>query len=327
MNDNFDTDRDGIPDYLDIDSDNDGIPDNIEAQTTGTFTFPSGVDTDADGLDNTYDNLAGVGGNGINPVDTDGDLIPDYRDTDTDGDGYLDIIEGNDLNFNATSDDNVVLTGLDTDGDGLDNFFDNNNSSKEGTSQYMGTNGSVNGDLTPGSITVVQRTAGSLCPAERDWRCGAFILECNDITLRGKIDDGKALLDWSTLCNQKIDHFILERSGNGTRFNTVTEIKGLEDSHTTYHANDDILKVGHEHVYYRVISVMADGKKYYSAVIALSTKVTRESQVRLISNPVGSSIQLDVQAIENSDAEVVLFGGAGNRIITWREKVRKGDEN
>ncbi len=60
-----DTDKDGIPDYLDTDSDNDGIPDSIERVCTN-----------------------GVGAG--NPCDSDGDGIPDFRDTDSDNDGVLD---------------------------------------------------------------------------------------------------------------------------------------------------------------------------------------------------------------------------------------------
>ena len=39
-----DTDGDGIADHLDLDSDNDGITDNVEAQGTGSYVAPSGVD-------------------------------------------------------------------------------------------------------------------------------------------------------------------------------------------------------------------------------------------------------------------------------------------
>ena len=95
-----DTDGDGIKDYLDLDSDNDGIPDNIEAQTTAGYIAPSTLpitDIDSDGLADQYDNdITGVSGSdGIIPVDTDGDGIPDYVDSDSDNDGYTDCEEGN----------------------------------------------------------------------------------------------------------------------------------------------------------------------------------------------------------------------------------------
>jgi gliding motility-associated-like protein len=116
-----DFDNDGIPDYLDIDSDNDGIPDNIEAQTTAGYIPPSGNDSDNDGLDDAYD----TDGSdlGLDPVNTDGEGMPDYVDEDSDNDGVDDIIEANDANFDGFADQ--VLTGDDTDGDGLDDAFDN----------------------------------------------------------------------------------------------------------------------------------------------------------------------------------------------------------
>lgn len=114
--------------------------------STLSYLLPSGNDTDNDGIDNTYDNFNGFGGDGIHPVNTDGDLLPDYLDSDTDGDGLIDRIEGNDLNLNYLPDDNVTLTGIDTDGDGLDDRFDNLNSSHKGTSARMGNGGSTTGD-------------------------------------------------------------------------------------------------------------------------------------------------------------------------------------
>lgn len=102
-----DTDGDGIPNYLDLDSDGDGIPDNVEAQTTVGYVGPSGADSNNDGLDNAY------GTNGLIPVDTDGDGIPDFLDTNSDNEGA-----------NDTAEAGLVLSGVDTDQDGLDNAID-----------------------------------------------------------------------------------------------------------------------------------------------------------------------------------------------------------
>jgi hypothetical protein len=119
-----DADADGIPNRLDIDSDDDGIPDNIEAQSTSGYIAPSGsgtgiTDANNNGLDDNYE--SGQGGTDITPVNTDNitgnnsDTTPDYLDTDSDGDGILDINE----NGNAST-----LSGTDTDGDGYDDAFE-----------------------------------------------------------------------------------------------------------------------------------------------------------------------------------------------------------
>ncbi|WP_139958815.1 T9SS type A sorting domain-containing protein [Flavicella sediminum] len=112
------TNDDTTPDYLDIDTDDDGIPDNVEAQTTLDYTAPTG-NVGENGLDAAYENVDTYSPTGITITDTDTDGSPDYRDTDSDNDGTTDINENGQGN---------VLSGSDTDGDGLDNNFDSDNS-------------------------------------------------------------------------------------------------------------------------------------------------------------------------------------------------------
>ena len=112
-----DADGDGNANYLDIDADGDGIPDNVEGQSTGGYIEPSGLDSDGDGLDDAYEPT-----DGIDPEDTDSDGDPDYLDDDSDNDGVLDEIEGNDADHDGIADN--VSSGNDTDGDGLDDSFE-----------------------------------------------------------------------------------------------------------------------------------------------------------------------------------------------------------
>ena len=77
-----DTDSDGAPDFLDLDSDDDGELDLVEAHDTNgdgvvsaasdTPIFGSGealgVDADADGIDDGFDNTVGIFGNGGEPA-------------------------------------------------------------------------------------------------------------------------------------------------------------------------------------------------------------------------------------------------------------------
>ena len=121
----LDTDGDGVPDYLDIDSDNDGILDNVEAQTGGDFQAPCGKDMDGNGLDDHYENTTGSG-EGLTPVDTDNDGHSDFRDIDSDNDGILDNVEA------QTDGDFIAPCGIDSDGNGLDDHYEDTPGSGEG---------------------------------------------------------------------------------------------------------------------------------------------------------------------------------------------------
>ncbi len=71
---------------------------------------------------------------------TDDDNIPDYLDTDTDGDEIDDIIEGNDLDYNHIAD--FLPVGLDSDGDGLDDAYDTVDLTSSSTNKYLNAAGS-----------------------------------------------------------------------------------------------------------------------------------------------------------------------------------------
>ncbi|WP_281540821.1 Ig-like domain-containing protein [Maribacter aestuarii] len=120
-----DTDRDHIPDYLDIDSDNDGILDNVEAQTSTDYQAPCGMDSDGNGIDDHYEHKPGSG-EGLTPEDTDSDARPDFRDLDSDNDGILDNVEA------QSPDDFQAPCGMDSDGNGLDDHYENTPGSGEG---------------------------------------------------------------------------------------------------------------------------------------------------------------------------------------------------
>jgi gliding motility-associated-like protein len=134
-----DSDGDGRPNYLDIDSDNDGVVDNIEAQSTPGYIKPSGIDKDHNGIDDAYD--PAQGGTRINPVDTDSDKVPDFLDVDSDGDGVADYIEGNDSNSDGKPD--YVLVGKDSDVDGLDDGFDDVVNVCSPTENVVGSNAAM----------------------------------------------------------------------------------------------------------------------------------------------------------------------------------------
>lgn len=325
------TDGTGRLNVYDIDSDDDGIPDNVEGMTTLGYLLPSATDTDNDGICNTYDNFNGFGGDGIHPVDTDGDTAPDYLDNDTDGDGMIDRIEGNDLNLNFLPDDNVTLTGVDTDGDGLDDRFDNLNSSSKGTSARMGNGGTTSGDPTPGSITPVQRSPASdgvACTFERDWRCIPYVLSCDIINFKAVLTNTITQLEWKVLCRQEAAYFEVERSIDGYSFHSVRQVNGrlLLNEIETYNTEDNIVALNASIVYYRLKTVLRTGRVSYSNIIAVKP-VGLLSVVQLYPNPARDRIQVLINSSSSTKAEILILDASGKAVLSLNESLQQGSNS
>lgn len=150
-----DSDGDGLSDSRDLDSDNDTIPDNVEAQSTAGYEAPIGIDSDGNGLDDTYESRPGQG-EGLFPVDTDFDGQSDYLDLDSDDDRAFDIKEaGNridDANSDGVTDNAVGANGLDNTHEAADDYSDPNGVVNGPTSlpdvQYPGGEVDFRSDLT-----------------------------------------------------------------------------------------------------------------------------------------------------------------------------------
>ena len=159
------TDGADEPDYLDDDSDGDGLSDAIEGNDFDHDGFPdrvsSGTDTDGDGLDDGFEGSdlndpfdvndeIGDPSNDLPNRDQDlendplfediveGDIEPDYRDIDDDGDGEPTADEDTDENGDWTDDDcnlntvpnyldplscNIVPNGFSPNDDGVNDTF------------------------------------------------------------------------------------------------------------------------------------------------------------------------------------------------------------
>jgi len=105
---NRDTDKDGIPDYLDLDSDNDTIPDVVEAWSGEPPTSSSTYYTRDKSLP---------------PDDSDYDGVPNYIDEDSDDNGILDKDEACPGKVAACKIESMAA-GKDAEGKDLSNKFD-----------------------------------------------------------------------------------------------------------------------------------------------------------------------------------------------------------
>ena len=323
------TDGRGNPDYLDIDSDDDGIPDNIEGQTTASYKFPSGIDADKDGIDDAYDIFSGFGGSGVFLSDKDVDGIPDYRDLDTDSDGALDIYEGNDFNLNGLGDDNVTLTLLDTDGDGLDNRFDSLNSTTnlKGSSYNMGTGGSTVGDAAPGARCPVQKF--NPAQSDRDWRYTSYVLAVRQFNLSAVSNNDNVSLNWNIFSTIAVDRFEIQRSTDNINFFTIeTQVKDVPlNTLSNYFSSDAIAKMNNEYIFYRMKVVNKSGQVSYSNVVVIKKTIVRQVAVSVHPNPASDYVMINFSSDKDYEATIRLVDNLGKALLVQKHKVSKGENS
>ncbi len=129
-----DTDSDGVPDRIDLDSDNDGILDLVEGDIPKALDVNSNGSIDASksfGANGFADDLETFPESGISSQsipNTDGRGAPNFQDLDSEDDGFYDLYESG-VNTDASdADHNGVVDGAESDGDGIRDVLDNNDS-------------------------------------------------------------------------------------------------------------------------------------------------------------------------------------------------------
>lgn len=312
-----DTDGTEKANYLDIDSDDDGITDNVEGQSTIGYISPTGVDIDGDGIDAAYDNndalFGGAANNGITPYNYDGDLLPDYVDVNTDNDAQADRIEGNDFNGNGIADDMVTLSGTDTDGDGLDDIFENDPSN--------GPVVTIAGFLSgTGGKSPAQKTS-TVLTADRDWRnadltLSFVVLPVHFVSFNAAKQSNGVQLTWNVTNEVNVRSYEVEKSINGSRFSKIGEVpfKASSNAMNQYQFYDGSLLSNN--AFFRIRQVDIDGKSMYSSVVSISTNETG-SKLSVHPNPVKSQASIVLGAMSNQQTMLVVCDMQG-KVLTKR---------
>ena len=158
-----DSDGDQVPDFRDLDSDNDGLADVVEAGSVDADSngeFDAFVDANNDGL---HDALFATP---VADEDTDTDGLPDRLDTDSDGDGNMDIVEAG---FADTDNNGLVDNFNDNDGDGYDdslsaNAYEETDTDADGIPDYRdedsdndGLSDTLEGDVDTDGDGIIDR--------------------------------------------------------------------------------------------------------------------------------------------------------------------------
>jgi len=237
----------------------------------------------------------------------------------------IDRIEGNDFNLDGIANDNVTLTGLDTDGDGLDNRFDslNSTSNLKGTSYMMGNNGSLIGDATPGSRCPVQMKTPT--QSDRDWRFVGTVLPVQFLSFGGSAQGLQTALNWSIIASKDVDHFEIERSPDNTAYTKVGAVTDAVklNQQQSFSYMDDISAVGGDIIYYRLKVIGKAGEVQYSNVLVIRRNQVK-TPVTIMPNPAHEYVAVRFFVEKESEVTIRLVDNIGKVVLLQKQKVAKG---
>lgn len=327
------TDGDLVPNFLDIDADGDGITDNVEAQLTNKYVLPLGTDTDQDGIDDAYDrdNSLFHNNQGIIPLNTGADATPDYIDDDTDDDGRPDLIEGHDGNLDGVAD--YTPTGIDTDGDGLDDAFDLDNtgpnSKNEGMNQvpfppFFDSNPPANPPAPLGCRGPLQRN-DPVNDLDRSWRdFDTFLLPLILVRFIAEKQNDNIVLNWQSENESNFREYVLERSKDGSNFKALANIPGKGGWQASYSYTDNLGEQAGK-VYYRLKQVDNNDHFVYSRILSVTAGKIKGMVLGLAPNPASGNVTLNIASDRKRNITITVFDHLGRGLITQRTGIGSGD--
>lgn len=140
-----------------------------------------------------------------------------------------------------------------------------------------------------------------------------------------KKNGSNADLSWTTENETSNDHFIVQRSTDGVRFQNIGTInsKGNGSSQQSY-SYSDALGVS-SIVYYRLQQVDVSGTSTYSNIVALRVSENRAGKINVYPNPFVSDIKLQVQADKKEDLVVRISNMTGQVVLAKKYTLQTGD--
>lgn len=130
--------------------------------------------------------------------------------------------------------------------------------------------------------TIQLRISCKCWAGDEVWRFDDIVVSCNDCVLPVEIIDYKAVqnsngmqINWTSINERSNDYFLLERSYDGVKYETVKKIEGAGSSSDDidYSVTDKKAKLG-KVIYYRLTQFDFDGKSNYTEIISVESNPT-----------------------------------------------------
>ncbi|HUM66081.1 MAG TPA: T9SS type A sorting domain-containing protein, partial [Chitinophagaceae bacterium] len=125
-------------------------------------------------------------------------------------------------------------------------------------------------------------------------------------------------IDWSNLTEKDVDHYVVERSTNGTDFSAIAQQlpTSNQDDKADYSAFDAAPKAGTN--YYRIKAEETTGKIVYSKILSVNLGSTTQS-LRLYPNPVtGNQVNISLSNVRSGQYDLRVVNVSGQDVLKQR---------
>ncbi len=147
------------------------------------------------------------------------------------------------------------------------------------------------------------------------------VLPLKLISLVGRNENGKAILNWNVSENEAGHEFNIEKSIDGKNFSTIAAITtNAKTGRAHYSFTDQSLPEGNS--YYRIKIINKDNSISYSKVILVQAQ-TNTSDIRLLQNPVSGKLKFKYNASVNSTLTINVYNSSGIKLHTSFLTVQK----
>ncbi len=149
----------------------------------------------------------------------------------------------------------------------------------------------------------------------------ALILSFSGLTSQNDI-----VLSWTMENQTNNNYFVIERSGNGSSFDSIDVVMGLNNTHETDYSYTDMYALNGDN-YYRLRQVDKDGNIKYSKVLSFissNTNTTAVTKMQVYPNPAGAVVNYTLNSAVSDQVTVQVYNLAGVVIMSRQQQLSAG---
>lgn len=155
---------------------------------------------------------------------------------------------------------------------------------------------------------------------------GSTLLAVAINNFSGTRQNDKVMLNWNTEWESDNAYFEIEKSINGTDFQTLGKVAGAgTTSLRTYYNFIDRIPLSTAVSYYRLKEISSTGTYKYSTIITIRPDNTLKNAVTVLNNPVADKLNIRISAVAAAKMNFKIINSTGQTIHGQSETLAKGD--